>query len=69
MDDIEISLGKFRLEIFLVYINVDGGIEGGLEAKIGQSYSPQRMNSLVGAQNGQMIQHSERPREMMTKTR
>ena len=48
MDNIEISLGKFRLEIFLVYISSGGQRWGGVGgAKLGQSYCPQRMNSLL----------------------
>ena len=47
MDNIEISLGKFRLEIFLVYISSGGQRWGGVWAKLGQSYCPQRMNSLL----------------------
>ena len=37
MDNIEISLGKFRLEIFLVYISSGGQRWGGVWAKLGQS--------------------------------
>merc|ERR1711973_958423 len=47
LNNIEISLGKFRLEIFLVYISSGGQRWGGVGAKLGQSYCPQRMNSLL----------------------